>query len=60
MNEQFLGIFTTNLNKKEYLVYFYEHANTNKYKGFLDILPFIDWEPYDPAVMLKTGFAIDI
>lgn len=31
----------------------------NKYVGFLDLLDFIDFEPYDSAVLLKQGFALD-
>lgn len=59
-NDKILALFTVNVGKKEYLLYFYDHCAQYQYLGFVDILKFLEYEPYDPAVLLKSGFAIDV
>ena len=36
----------------------YDHK-AQRYEGYLDLLKFIDFEPYDRIVLLKNGFPIE-
>lgn len=59
-NDRFLALFTVNVGKKEYILYLYDHSAQYQYLGFVDVLKFLEFEPYDAAVLLKSGFAIDM
>lgn len=59
-NDKVLALFTVNVGRKEYILYLYDHSTQYQYLGFVDLLKFLEFEPYDPAVLLKTGFAMDV